>query len=140
MSRVFSLTAGARLLGISTSTLSRHLPPERVRKGQAAKLTVDELVQVAREVRIDPEQVRQRAIREVELEADMPDSFGLWLRVAEETGLVERVQRRWNAGTFEALPDETAEAPPLELPTPWHAGFRALSMRELEERLHGRGE
>ena len=56
----YSLAEGARLLGVSASTLSRKLPAARVTQGRRAGLSADELVAVAPAVGADPEVVRRR--------------------------------------------------------------------------------
>src|SRR5437879_5983594 len=56
----FTVRESARLLGVDPSTVSRHLPPGRVRRGQRASLTTDEVLDLAPEVGVDRQDVQRK--------------------------------------------------------------------------------
>jgi transcriptional regulator with XRE-family HTH domain len=118
--KTFSITEAARLIGVSTATVSRQLAPERAIRGRNARLSIDELARIAEGLHVDPEVLRART-RTIDFANGMPVEAERWAQTAIERGLAEslgvHVARIAAAGL--AAGDSADE--PIDLPEPWGA-------------------
>ncbi|MBI4493222.1 MAG: hypothetical protein HY690_10575 [Chloroflexi bacterium] len=140
MAVVYSLTEAAALLGVSAATLSRRLPRERVRQGRVARLALEEILEVAPTVGVDPDIVRQRAEPDEELGPEVPQHIRYWARRAREVGIGRKME-----AYAARIPEDMLSrhlGPPdatVELPEPWDGGFRPVSLADLEAMAAGEG-
>lgn len=133
MPRTYSVTEGARLLGVSTATLSRRLPPGRAGRGRSARLSLQELMEVARKVAVDPEVVHRRATLDDQLGPDMPSRARRWVELAIERDLVRAL-----AAHVARIPDDLLYRemePPADfpMPQPWGDQTKWTPVRSKEE-------
>ena len=117
--RTYSITEAARILGVSTATVSRRLAPERATRGRSAGLSVKELTEIAAAVRADPEALRRRVGLEGDFAPGMPVAAVEWANVAVERRLEEALSAH-RARIPDGLLARTSEVDePIQLDVPW---------------------
>jgi DNA-binding transcriptional MerR regulator len=119
MARTYSITEAARLLGVSAATVSRRIPAERVSRGRAAGLSLQEILEVARQAQLDLEAVRRRATLDAEYGLDMPADARHWAEIAAERGLVEALALHVARIPEDLLECSRGEEPDFAMPEPW---------------------
>lgn len=135
---VYSLTEAAALLGVSTATLSRRLPRERVHQGRVARLSLEEILEVAPVVGADPDVVRQRVELDEELGPDVPEHIRYWARRARDAGIGRKIEEYSARIPEDVLPRHLAQPDAtVELPEPWEGGFRPVSLADLASMATG---
>ena len=132
MAKTYSITDGARLLGISAATLSRRLPPERAHRGRAARLTLQELAAIAPTVDADPEVLHRKAGLLGTFGPDLPPQATWWAQVAAERGLADALEAHIARIPGDLLERPLPELAAFDLPEPWgdHADWTPLRTPE----------
>ena len=117
--RTYSLTDAARLLGVSPATVSRRLPAARVTRGRAARLSVQEVTDIAASIHADLEVVRRRIELSDAFGPDMPADAARWAAIAAERSLTEVMEAHRARIPDELLRQAHPPGERVELPEPW---------------------
>ena len=118
--RVYSIGEAARLIGVSTATVSRHLAPDRALRGRSAKLSIEEVAEIAQGIQVDPDAVRRRAAA-IDLSKDMPPQAAKWATAALERGLETALSTHNARIPRNVLAMSSTEDELAELLEPWGA-------------------
>lgn len=118
MVRTFSIAESAPLLGVSGTTVSRHLPGGRARRGKRANLNLQEVVDLASRVQVDPELVRQRAERAEHFGPRMPAEAAVWAEIAHDLGLMAALAWHVNRIPADLAERIRVEPVPFDIPRP----------------------
>ncbi len=120
MVKEFTVRESARLLGVAPSTISRHLPKGRLQRGRRARLTTQEVVNLAPDLGQDQVLVRRRIEFADEIGSKLPAEAIRWLEIANDqdlTSAVARHEARIPADYWSCAVTPLAEIEFPELPT-----------------------
>lgn len=116
--RTYSITDAARLLGVSPATVSRRLPAARASRGRSARLSLQEVNEIADVIHVDPDTVRQRAGLAETFGPDMAGAMR-WAAVAAERSLNAALKAHRARIPADLLHRPTEPAEQEGLPEPW---------------------
>jgi len=91
MVKEFTVRESARLLGVAPSTISRHLPKGRLQRGKRARLTTQEVVNLAPDLGRDRVLVSRRIEFADQIGSDLPAEAIRWLEIANDQDLTGAV-------------------------------------------------
>ena len=117
--RTYSITDAARLLGVSPATVSRRLPSARASRGRSARLSVEEVTEIAVAIHVDPESLRRRVDFANAFASDMPVEAMEWAAVAAERGLDAALDAHRARIPDDLLERAQSLPAPDVLPEPW---------------------
>jgi DNA-binding transcriptional ArsR family regulator len=120
MVKEFTVRESARILGVAPSTISRHLPKGRLQRGRRARLTTQEVVNLAPDLGRDQVLVSRRIDLADEIGSKLPAEAIRWLEIANDqdlTSAVARHEARIPVGYWSRPAAPLAEFEYPELPT-----------------------
>lgn len=86
MRQGYSIRQSAKLVGVSASTLARHLAQGRARRGRAANLSAEEVVAVAERLGADTDRIRRRLAAH-EWVSEAPLAIRPWAALGHTLGI-----------------------------------------------------